>query len=419
MNHRIVDPARRESVRAQLQKEYKREVLHAGNHTGGIVRRLDSGSLALNYIMGGGGYPFGIMTRLWGAFSSGKSIAIYKAFHSAQHYGEINHARLLYLAQVAKMEGDIKAAKKLNDEAKRVQGTKLKCMLISTEGELDLSLLESYGVSLKKDDFEIAYSRRIEDIGHIVSQALGAYHVVAVDSTSGTMSIDELATSQGAVKTVEDAANNTGQNRARKWGYCMDWWQDRISPDNVLLFTSQIQQKSGNSYSRQVAEQAPGGEKLNHEPGVVLHFMKGSRLKRRPDGGLEQIGDKGGQVGAFGKTESAGVEVIVECTKNKFGRAERKSLHHFDRTIAQWDWVHEYEKLAKYMRVVDRTSVKSSWYKLPDGSTTQSLRQAVINDPVLRRQIEDRVYRCAADPVYEDEILAGGYEPMLELVESA
>jgi RecA/RadA recombinase len=419
MIHREVDPQLRAALRAKLQKEYKREVIHAVRSSD-MIKRLDSGSLALNYCMGGRGFPFHTITRLYGRFSSGKSTAIYRAIYVAQNYGTFEHARLVHLSDVARVEGEVRLAKKLRDDAKRVQSERLKCLVVATEGELDTKLIErDYGISTKQDDLEIVYSRRIEEIGQTVQLALGAYHFVAVDSTTGSFSIDELATNQGAAKSVEDEANNTGQNRARKWGYNLDWWQDRIGPDNVLIITSQIQAGGGGGYNKQVVEEAPGGEKLKHEPGVVLHFMPGQRLKRRPDGGLEPFDKEGGEAGAFGKKQSSGREVIIRCDKNKFGRAERVTLHHFDRTTAQWDPWHEYEKMAKYLRVVEPTKQGSTWYQLPNGSKTQSLRQAIINDPVFRRQIEERVYRCASDPGYEDLVLKGSLEPMLQLVESA
>lgn len=420
MIDRRVDPGLRADVRAELEKTYKRSVITPANLVP-ETRRLPSRSLALDYIMGGEGYPFGAMTRLWGGWSTGKSTAIFNAFWSAQNYGDQRADRLDYLAQVAKMSGETKLGKRMLDEAKRVRGTKLTCFYVCTEKVFDKDLPESLGVKLDQEHFEVAFTRRIEEIGQIVQRALGAYNVVAVDSTTGTMSLDELATDKGEVKGVEDASNTVGMTRARKWGYNMDWWQDRIGPDNVLIFTSQIQAKMGQKTMAQAQmEQSPGGEKLNHEPGVILHFMNGARLKRRSDGGLVAYDSKGGEAGAFGRTESAGREVVVRCDKNKYGRSERTSLHQYDRLAMRWDWVHEYEKLAKYLHVAKRTTANSSWYLLPDGSRTQSLRQAILNDPLLRRQIEDRVYRCAADPVYEDSILRDGPgEPMLQLVESA
>lgn len=420
MIDRRVDPALRASVRAELEKTYKRDVIMPV----GLVpaqRRLPSRSLALDYIMGGEGYPFGCMTRLWGGWSTGKSTAIFNAFWSAQNYGDQRAARLEYLAPIAKMSGEPKEAKRMLEEAKRVRGNKLTCFYVCTEKIFDRDLPESLGVSLDQEHFEIAFTRRIEEIGQIVQKALGAYNVVAVDSTTGTMSLDELATDKGEQKGVEDASNTVGMTRARKWGYNMDWWQDRIGPENILIFTSQIQAKMGQRTMAQAQmEQSPGGEKLNHEPGIILHFMNGSRLKRKPDGALVAYDSKGADSGAFGRAESAGREVVVRCDKNKYGRSERTSLHHYDRIAMCWDPIHEYEKLAKYLRVVERSSEKSSWYVLPDGARTQSLRQAIIGDPLLRRQIEDRVYRCASDPAYENEILRDGPgEPMLQLVESA
>ena len=217
------------------------------------------------------------------------------------------------------------------------------------------------------------------------------------------MSIEELGNEKGA-KTVYDESNTTGMTRARKWGYNMDWWQDRMSPDNVMIFTSQIQSAIGMSARQRVAaEKAPGGEKLNHEPGVILHFMKGGWLKRKDNGGLVEVGEKGGEKGAFGKAQPEGGEVVVHCTKNKTGKDQRRALLHHDKKTSNFDQLFELEKFAKFFKVVQMSG--PSWVVLPDGSKTQSIRSVLEESPDLVHQIEDVVLHCAEDPQYELEIL--------------
>lgn len=369
------DPSLRDKIRATIEADYGQHTILPGNKVP-PVRRLPSRSLAINYVTGGG-YPHGMMTRLWGAFSSGKTSEIFGAMAQGQALG-------------------------------------MSCLYVCTEKVFDESLPVRMGVDMRKLD--LVRERKIEVIGEIVQRALAAYEIVAVDSTTGTMSIDELASGKGEVKEVGDNSETTGMNRARKWGYNMDWWQDRINPENVLIFTSQIQSSIGMSTRQRIAaERAPGGEKLNHEPALILHFMKAQQLKRKADGGLEPIGDSGGESGAFGRKQAAGGEVVVRCDKNKVGKQGRIALLHHDRTIADFDRLHEYEKLAKYFGVVQRSGgPNSSWYLLPDGGKAQSIRRAIEESPELARRIEDVVLRCARDPEYEDMLLRGG--PIEEMV---
>lgn len=377
---RHVDPDLRAKIRASIEADYGQHTMMAGNAIP-PVRRLPSRSLALNYIMGGG-YPMGMITRFWGAWSSGKTTEILNTFAQAQAHG-------------------------------------MKCLLVCTEKVFDEALAVRLGVSLKQDDFELVMNRRIETIGDIVQKALGGYHVIAVDSTTGTMTLDELAHKDG----ISGEAPTSGMIRAKKWGINLDWWQDRINPENVLLITSQIQSSIGMSTGqRMTGEKAPGGEKLNHEPAVVLHFMKAGRLKRRDDGGLEPVGEEGGDKGVFGNTarfnQPAGGEVVVRCDKNKVGKQGRVALLHHDRSAANFDPLHELEKMAKYFQVVKRSGgANSSWFLLPDGSKAQSIRRAIEESPELARAIEEVVLRCSSDPEFEDRLLrskGGAGEMMVE-----
>lgn len=209
---RGVDPSLREEVRKQLIADYGEHAIMPGNRMP-PVRRLPSRSLALDYIMGGG-YPFGMMTRFWGGYSTGKSTMIFNAFWAAQNFGMLRYARLSYLASIARMAGDSKDAKKLDEQAKRERdqyADGLKCYYVCTEKVFDQKLAETLGVKLDQDHFEITFSRRIEAIGESVSKALLAYHVIAVDSTTGTASIEEYGHKDG----IYGESQTTGMTRAR------------------------------------------------------------------------------------------------------------------------------------------------------------------------------------------------------------
>ena len=346
--------------------------------------------------------------------SSGKSLSVMNAFWSAQNYDQLIYRKLMHAADLADAEGEPRAAKAFREQAKRERDQYaggLKCLYIAAEKLFDPEYVEELGVRTDEDSLEVVMTTRIEEIGDIVQQALSAYHVIAIDSTTDTISMAELNDKDGVFN------NRLGAARAQKWGQMFDWMRDRISPENVLIYTSQITSRIGmNAQAKIEGEQAPGGKKMEHDSSMTLHFMKGAWLKSKKTGGFESLDKEGGDKGAFGKAEAAGMEVVVRCDKSRISKSHRVALLHHDKAAHQFDPLYDYEKLAKYFKVVQ---TNGSWVVLPDGSKTQQLRPYIEEHPELARQIEDVVLRCASDPQFEKELLrskGGPGEPILELV---
>jgi len=401
-----VDPNLRGQIRAAIAADYGESTILPGNRMP-RPRRLPTGSLALDYVSGGG-IPFAHMTRFWGPFSSGKSTALYKLFAAAQSYGELRHGQLNALSELSVMAGELKQAKLLKEQAKRERELgSLSCAYVCAEKAIDTKLLEDLGISLK--DIDIVMDTKIEVIGDTVQQMLGGYHVEGVDSTSATISVDELGHKDGIYGELP-------MLRARRWGYNMDWWRDRLSSENCIVYTSHSRAKMGakTGFNSQAPEHAPGGYALNHEPGLILRFMKGGALKRKTNGGLEPVGDDArgsATASAFAKFQPAGGELIVRCEKNKVGVQGRVALLHHDKRTGNFDSAHEYEKFASYFRVLEKNG---SWWILPNGKT-QQLRSTIQEDADLRARIEAVVLRCAEQPDYEAILLAGQSEQLVVL----
>src|SRR3954465_14603886 len=113
-------------------------------------RRLPTGSLALDYVSGGG-YAFAHMTRFWGAYSSGKTLALFKAFISAQNFGELRYAQLMGLAAMSERAGELKMVKIFKDQAKREREYgALSCLFVNAERSLDVNHMERLGVDMSK-----------------------------------------------------------------------------------------------------------------------------------------------------------------------------------------------------------------------------------------------------------------------------
>jgi hypothetical protein len=249
----------------------------------------------------------------------------------------------------------------------------------------------------------------IETIGDVVQRSLSAYHVIGIDSTTATMSTTELGDPNATY-------GSHPMKRAAAWGVNLDWFRAKMTAENCVVLTSHAREKrtGTKSFQAQSAEHAPGGFALNHEPGVILHFMKGGALKRKPNGGLVEVDSdtaKGGaSASAFGKFQPAGGVVVVKCEKNKVGVAGRAVLLHHDKRTGDFDAAHEYEKFASYYRVLPKSG---TWWTLPDGTKTQQLRSTLQESADVRQRIESVVLRCAEDPVYEANLLAGRTEALV------
>lgn len=396
--HAGVDPNLRGEIRAKIEADYGLHTMLPGNKMP-KPRRLPMDDLALEYVTGGG-VPFAHMTRFWGAPSSGKTLALMKVFYAAQNFGKLRHRQLTGLAELSMRAGELKQAKLLADQAKRERELgSLSCLFVLAEKTFDERVPISLGVDLK--NIEIVPNTRIEVIGDVVQGALKGYHVIGVDSTSATISVDELGHKEGIYNEIQ-------MKRAIRWGINMDWWRDRMTPENCLIFTSHARETIGSrrSISAQAAEHPPGGTKLHHEPGLILHFIKAGQLKRNAKGELQELESEDSRgkpsESAFGKFQAAGGVLIVRCEKNKVGAAGRSVLLYHDKRANDFDEANEYKKFAKYYRV----GVNGSWWTLPDGTKTQQA-QVALQDDELRARIEATVLRAAEDPVWESELLAG------------
>lgn len=403
-----VDPNLRGQIRAQIEADYGEHTILPGNRMP-RPRRLPTGSLGLDYVTGGG-IPFRHTTRLWGYYSSGKTTALLKMFAAAQNFGRLRYAQLMGLAELSLAAGELQQAKLLKDLAKREKEMgALSCLYVCPEAP-DPALAAALGLDLKKIEL-VPDETIIENIGDIVQNAMRAYHVIGIDSTTATMSIDEWNDPNGTHGTHP-------MKRASAWGVNLDWFRARMTQDNCVILTSHARDKrtGSKSFAQQAAEHPPGGRALNHEPSVILHFMKGGALKRKDNGGLEDVGDDArgsASASAFGRFQPAGGVLVVKCEKNKVGVEGRSVLLHHDKRTGDFDSLHEYEKLAGYFRVVAKSG--NSWWVLPDGTKTQQLRPTLETQPELRVKIEAVTLRCAEEPDWEARRLAGQTEDLVEM----
>jgi hypothetical protein len=172
--------------------------------------------------------------------------------------------------------------------------------------------------------------------------------------------------------------------RAAAWGVNLDWFRAKMTAENCVVLTSHAREKrtGTKSFQAQSAEHAPGGFALNHEPGVILHFMKGGALKRKPNGGLVEVDSdtaKGGaSASAFGKFQPAAAWSSSSARRTRSASPGARCSCTTTSALATSTRLHEYEKFAGYYRVLPKSG---TWWTLPDGTKTQQLRLTLQETP--------------------------------------
>lgn len=394
----VVDPTLRDSVVAKIRQQYHDYTVMEGDKMPS-VRRLPFPDLGLNYISGGG-VPWGRMTRFWGGPGSTKSLNVWNLIRVAQNYGAVMNEQFEHQAQIARISGDKKLADQLHGLAENMlqtYGAGLECTYFNIEKQYDPLYVRSLGIDTKR--LHVLNSQRIEDIGTQAEELLRAFHVVVFDSCTNAISVEEMNHKDGLYHHPVGV-------RVFKWNQVLSWLNDRLADDNILIYVDQTRSNIGMGANQKMEqEKAPGGKMMEHNSSLTLHFVKGTWLHRKPDGSLARSDKTAMEDGAFGRTQAAGTEILVQCKKSRVGMGDRTAVLHYDKVSKNFDVLDEYDRLGKYFGVVKRTSASSTWYQLPDGRKVQKLRDHISEDPTLKAAIEDVTLRCAADPLYERERL--------------
>lgn len=393
-----VDTSLADDAIAKIRAEYGEHTIMDGNKMPS-VRRLPFEQPGFDYISGGG-IPWGRMTRFWGGPKATKSLSIWNLIRNAQNYGEIMHRRLMHQSQIAQMAGDKTLAKQLKNLANEMWKSHRNgqsCLYFNIEKQYDPAYVERLGVDTKR--LKVITSTRIEDIGTQARELMPAYHFIAFDSLENAISVEEMSHKDGIYHHPVGV-------RVFKWAQVLTWLNDRLLEDQMLVYVSQTRAAFGMTGQQKLAqEKAPGGRQIEHNSSMTLHFVRGAWLFRKPDGSLGPEAKQ--EQGAFGKTQPSGVEIIVKCDKSRVSKGDRTALMHYDTVAQNFDVLHEYDKLARYFGVAKKTSAQSTWYELPDGQKTQSLRKYIADNETFRAAVEDVTLRCAADPRWEWELLRG------------
>lgn len=291
----------------------------------------------------GGGIPLGRFSMLWGGWSSAKSLTCWNVIRNAQQMG---------------------------------LGP---CVYYNAEKQYHPEFVERLGVSVDPKDLIVIEGTIVEELGTKLEALLAAARVHVVDSLYSAVSIDELNT---------PLENNPAMAlKARAWGRVLDKAMSRLQPENSVILVNQARQL----FNYGGGEHPPGGNLIEHNSSLTIHFRKGKWLFKDKDGILDEEGTNSKTLS--GQTEAQGYSVQCKVTKTRVCKPHRTATMYVDYDLGpNIDTDSELVKAAKFFNVAEQTSV-GRWV-LPDGTKIhgkKQLREAIVNDPEFRDAIIARI----------------------------
>ncbi len=332
-----VDSKDFDKILAKIKKQHgDNSILKASSKP--QVARIPTGSLVLDWLTGGG-FPLGRWCHFYGGYGSAKTLTAWHAIREGQRMG-------------------------------------LKCVYYNIENQFDPIWAEQHGINL--DELYVVDKRRIEDVGEIMEALLGTHNIHVVDSIGAAVSTDELAA---------DIRAWTPGIAARAWGKALRRANARFDDENNTII---LINHAKDVFGKMGGEEPAGPKLINFYSSLNMHFRKSSWLYYDKNGILSTEGEKTNSLS--GDTEPDGLEFQVRVPKSRVSEPLRVARFRMDFKTGEYDHAWILSKAADYFGVAKKSG---SWYTLPDGKTKvqgeNGLREAISNDEVFRRAIEERV----------------------------
>jgi recombination protein RecA len=294
--------------------------------------RISSGSLAMD-VATGGGFPKGRVTRLYGDYSTGKTLTALNTAREAQKMG------------MSVCYWDVEKT-----FSPKFAGEKI-------------------GIDVGKN-FWVNNLTVIEDIAAAMELLLPEIDFHILDSTSSAQAEDLL-----------NAAPNAWLPgiQARSWGRAFDRINKIFDKErNTLILIDQVRInfKSG-------AEQAAGGKVLDHVSSTSVMFKKGSWLNRNDDGFLDvKAKNKVDKVSETQQPEGRLIKARVE--KSKVSDPLRPAVMMMDFSAANYDKTFEYLEEAKRTGVIESRGGGNYYYPHADSLKEGQKQKHMRGEPALR-----------------------------------
>lgn len=323
------------------------------------LKAIPTGSLALDYELGTGGWPLGYLVGVFGPRDIGKSSMVgLNAAKNAQAMG-------LNVAWIA--------LEPFNEEWARTNGVEPEDMLVGypVTGEEAFSML------------------------HRIIKS-GAVDLIIFDSIGAILSEGEM--------------DQDGKPRMGGQSGLITWAVKAAAPlawknDVCVILLNQVRHNMSSRIPGQF--QQPGGEALEHMESIIVQLKRGKdRFTVKQSGTDVQIGQK----------------VVAHILRNKLTQGSgHKAI--FDYYFAEWEGypfgIDEYTDILDTAKRTGAITVRGSMYDLPDGKTIKSWKSVVeylegrpdvvemIREKVLQAMIE-RNERTILEvvPDEEDDIAA-------------
>lgn len=319
-----------------IRKKIGPNSVHKGSDSSAI-ERISTGSLALDYATTGG-IPIGRFSRLYGGFSSTKSLNCWNIISKAQKKG-------------------------------------MSCVYYNVEKQFDKNFVSRLDVDV--DKLLIIEGSVIEEIGAAMEALIGEVDLHVIDSCSSAISIDELNAS------VEDWHRALS---ARVWGKVLRRVHERFDHNrNTVILVDQIRDSMayGGGFT------VPGGKAMEHVNSMALLFRRGKWLYYDKNGVLSTDSTSSDTVS--GQAEADGIEVIVKCEKSRVGRQYRTARMYLDLNKMEFDLDTERMMMAVFFGLIKQSG---AWFVLPNGEKVQgkyAVRNAISESQELRNTIDEIV----------------------------
>jgi recombination protein RecA len=250
-----------EEVTKLLEKRYKKPVLFRASDERFKIRRLSTGILVLDRILGGG-LPFGRSIEWYGPLSSAKSLAVWTTIAEAQRRG-------------------------------------MACALADTEKSFDPKFARHLGVDVKSL-YMIGDLEKGEDIVDYIEILIrsGSFGLVAIDSVDALVpqaEIDKSATENTMGRKGQLTSRMMRKLTAANQGNC------------ILLLTNQVRDQIGIMFGN--PEKPGGGRAIGHYASQRVEFRQGEKITEEVE-----IGDRGKR-----RKVTIGHAVNLRVTKDKTG----------------------------------------------------------------------------------------------------
>lgn len=323
-----------------LEKSFGKQAVGLG----GLQRSLNaisSGSLALDYELGIGGWPLGHIFGIFGQRDIGKSTVLgFSAIRNAQAMG-------------------------------------LNCAIIAVEPNFDPEWAAKHGIDV--DNLLVGYPLNGEEAFEMLHMLIRSGCVDFIEFDSVGALVSEVESKEGGVARVG------GQAQLITWGLKVA--APLAYRNNVgIMMLNQIRDDMKAMYGG--AYKQPGGHALEHFESIIVQLKKGADRYTIKQAGQEvQVGQ----------------QLVAHILRNKMseGSGRRAVFDFFSAETDEYpfgiDVVSDTINTAKRVGILKTRSDKSSWYDLPDGSSHNGYKAVsdhLRKEPLLMDLIREQVLRA-------------------------